>query len=82
MIKTKKGYLNIESVRKDIVHISFSKNETAKNTSLIIVGEVSAMTDDNCIISVKVDCNNSAIEFTNSETGEVFLKEKKKYTRR
>lgn len=78
MIKTKKGYIKVDTVRNDIIHISFSRKEIIDTTSLIIVGEVCDYTDDNCLISTDINGDNSAITFTNRKTGEVFLKEKKK----
>ena len=78
MIKTKKGYIKVDTVRNDIIHISFSRKEVIDTTSLIIVGGVCDYTDDNCLISTDINGDNSAITFTNRKTGEVFLKEKKK----
>lgn len=77
MIKTNKGYINVDTVRKDIVHVSFSKKEIEKKTSLIIEDSICKVVDDGIILT-EINPLTSSITFTNSETEEVFLKEKKK----
>ena len=76
--KTSKGYMSVEAIRNDIVHVSFSKKEIKRNNSLLIENTVCSVVDEDCLILTTTNSLNSSITFTNSETGEVFLKEKKK----
>lgn len=78
MKNKKKGYINVECIRNDIVHVSFSKKEIIKNSSLLIETSVCSVVDEGCLILTTIDEMNASITFTNRNTGEVFLKEKKK----
>jgi len=78
MIITKKGNMNVDIVRKDIVHVSFSKNDIKEIPSLFIEKDLSPVVGGPCLIHTNINPQSSSITFLNSETGEVFLQEKKK----
>lgn len=68
----------MEAVRNDIVHVSFSKKEITKTDSLIIENEVNDITAEDCLIETEISQDYSSVIYKNRETGEIFLKEKKK----
>ena len=80
-MKTLKGYLNIENIKENIVHVSFSKKEIERKESLILedkIYEIAKKGGVDSYIETSVNERYSAITFTNKKTGEVFLKEKNK----